>query len=155
LAKFVPDPTGFDVEDFIEELSNELSLRYREVEDTLIRELAERVYRDIELQQLLPDTRVAGGLTAAERIKQNRILGKLAVHRRQALRELQSQATAMVEKLRRSGMAEEIIRVAAKEGEAAAAARLSLASRLPRFIKQVRQLRQSDRWQSVCSHASM
>jgi len=131
LAKFVPDPTGFDVEDFIEELSNELSLRYREVEDTLIRELAERVYRDIELQQLLPDTRVAGGLTAAERIKQNRILGKLAVHRRQALIELQSQATAMVEKLRRSGMAEEIIRVAAKEGEAAAAARLSLASRLP------------------------
>ena len=131
MAKFVPDPNGFDVEDFIEELSNELSLRYREVEDTLIRELAERVYRDIELQQLLPDTRVRGGLTAAERRVQNQALGKLAVHRRQALRELQSQATAMVEKLRRSGMAEEIIRVAANEGEAAAAARLSLASRLP------------------------
>ena len=131
MANFVPDPTGFDVEDFIEELSNELSLRYREVEDTLIRELADRVYRDIELQSLLPTETVAGGLTAAERRQQNRTLGQLAVHRRQALRELQSEATAMVEKMRRSGMAEEIIRVAAQEGEAAAAARLGLATRLP------------------------
>lgn len=131
MAKFVPDPKVFDLEDFIEELSNELALRYREVEDTLIRELAQRVYRDVELQQLLPDVKVAGGLTVAERLEQNRILGRLAVHRAQAVRELRGIAVSLTESLRRSGLAEEIVRVAAQEGEAAAAARLGLASRLP------------------------
>lgn len=130
MARFVPDPDYFDLDEFINQLSDELALRYREVEDTLIREMAERMYRDVELQSLLPDTKVAGGLTAVERREQNRILGQLAVHRRQAVRELQSLAVAMVERLRRSGMAEELVRVAATEGEAAAAARLGLATRL-------------------------
>ena len=128
---FVPDSEAFDLDEFIEQLSNELALRYRGAEDELIRELAVRVYRDLELRELLPDETVAGGLTAVERREQNRILGQLAVHRAQAIRELQGISVAIVERLRRSGLAEEIVRVAAEEGEAAAAARLGLATRLP------------------------
>ncbi|GAA3730157.1 hypothetical protein GCM10022239_03450 [Leifsonia bigeumensis] len=131
MAVFVPDPEAFDLEEFIEQLSDELALRYRDAEDELIRELATRVYRDLELREMLPTEPVRGGLTAAERREQNRILGQLAVHRAQAVRELQGMAVAIVERLRRSGMAEEIIKVAAEEGEAAAAARLGLAKRLP------------------------
>lgn len=131
MAAFVPDPEGFNLDDFIEQLSDELALRYRDAEDELIRELATRVYRDLELRQLLPTEKVAGGLTAAERREQNRILGRLAVHRAQAVRELQGISAAIVERLRRSGLAEEIVRVAAEQGEVAAAARLGLATRLP------------------------
>lgn len=131
MAVFVPNPDQFDVEDFIEQLSIELSARYRDAEDELIQQIAIRAYRDLELQQLADDTIVRGGLTAAARRNQNRALAELAAHRAQSIRELNFLAAAIVERLRLLGMAEEVVRVATEEGEAAAAARLALARNLP------------------------
>lgn len=131
MAQFVPDPDGFDVEDFIEQLSLDLSDRYREVEDTLIREVADRAYRDMRLAATDPNVVVAGGLTAAERRRQNRILAELAGRRAQAIREVNALAVAMVDQLRRSGAAEDVVRTAMLQGEAAAVAQLGFASRTP------------------------
>lgn len=131
MAQFMPDPDGFDVEDIIEQLAIDLADRYRETEDELIDQLARRVYRDLELQRLAPETQVAGGLTAAERRQQNEALARLAAHRGQAVRELQGIATAAVERLRVAGLTEETIRIAATQGEAAAAAMLGFGSRFP------------------------
>lgn len=131
MAQFLPDADGFDVEDFIEQLSIDLSDRYREVEDTLIREVADRAYRDLRLTAIDPDAVVAGGLTAAERRRQNRLLAELAGRRAQAVREVQALAVAMVDRLNRSGTAEDVVRVAMLQGEAAAAAQLGFASRTP------------------------
>lgn len=131
MAQFLPDPDGFDVEDFIELLSLDLSNRYRDVENELIEQLGRRAYRDLQLQQLAPDTIVTGGLTAAERRAQNRALAELAAHRAQSIRELQNLAAGLVEQLRRSGLAEQIVRLASDEGEAAAMAQLGFGSRYP------------------------
>lgn len=131
MAQFLPDPDGFDVEDFIEQLSLDLSNRYREAENELIQQLAARAYRDLQLQQLAPSTIVAGGLTAAERRRQNEALARLAAHRAQSMRELQELAVAITERLRVAGLAAELVREAATQGEAAAVAMLGFGSRLP------------------------
>jgi hypothetical protein len=130
LAQFLPNPDGFDVEDFIEQLSLDLSNRYREAENELIQQLAARAYRDLQLQQLAPSTIVAGGLTAAERRRQNEALARLAAHRAQSMRELQELAVAITEQLRVAGLAAELVREAAMQGEAAAVAMLGFGSRL-------------------------
>lgn len=129
--RFLPDPDGFDVEDFIEQLSLDLSNRYRDVENELIEQLAIRTYRDLELQRLAPDAIVGGGLTVAERRAQNEALARLAAHRAQAIRELQALAVSLTERLRIADLAAELVRIAATEGEAAAAAMLGFGSRFP------------------------
>lgn len=128
---FMPDPDGFDVEDFIEQLARDLSDRYREAEDELIDQVARRAYRDLELQRLAPETPVRGGLTAAERRAQNEALARLAAHRGRAVRELDGLAIAITERLRTAGLVDELIRTAVEQGEAAAAAMLGFGSRFP------------------------
>jgi len=129
VALFVPNPEAESVEEIIEQLSLELARAYREAEDELIREIAIRAARDMDLAAGLPVPTF--GLTPENRRRQNRILAELAAHRAQAVRELQDIAVAIVERLRVSDMARRIIEIAATEGEAAAAAQLGLAGREP------------------------
>jgi hypothetical protein len=129
VALYVPNPEAESVEEIIEQLSLELARQYRDIEDTLIREIAVRAARDMRLAEKLPTERVPGGLTAIERRRQNRILAELAGHRAVAVREMQGIAVAMLERLRRSGMVERVIEIAAREGEAAAAAQLGFAAK--------------------------
>ena len=129
MALFVPNPDRESVEELIEALSLEIASRYRDVEDALIREIAVRAIRDMELSGQLPDALAPGGLTVVERRRQNRILAELGAHRARSIRELQGIAVAMVERLRVSDMVRKVIEIAAIEGEAAAAAQLGLAAR--------------------------
>lgn len=131
MAQFLPDPDGFDVEDFIEQLSLDLADRYRDAENELIEQIGRRAYRDLELQRLAPETIVAGGLSAAERRLQNEALARLAAHRAQSMRELQALAIAITERLRVAGLAADLVREAATQGEAAATAMLGFGSRFP------------------------
>lgn len=130
MAVFVPDPE-VDLQELVDQLGWELAERYRDAEEVLLREIARRIYRDIQLQQLDPGVIVPGGLTAAQRRKQNRVLALLQRHRAEALRELQFLAAQIVEKLQARELAEQLIELAAREGDAAAVARLGLARRLP------------------------
>ncbi|GAA1915248.1 hypothetical protein GCM10009775_04600 [Microbacterium aoyamense] len=134
MALFVPNPDAESVEEIIEQLSVELARMYRDAEDELIREIAKRAARDMQLASKLPTAIAPGGLTVAERRRQNRILAELAAHRAVAVRELQSLAVATQERLRLSGMVQQIIELAAREGEAAAAAQLGFASRVPAAV---------------------
>jgi len=131
MALFVPDPDGLPVEELIEQLALAIAARYAAAEDELIRELAVRARRDLELQGRLPTAPGGLGLTAAERRQQNRLLAELAAHRARALRELQFVAAGVVDKLRQDGLARQMVTIAAREGEAAAAARLGLAGIAP------------------------
>ena len=131
---YVPDPENLaPAADLIEELGAELAARYAGAEDELIREVAKRSYRDLALQQKLATATLTAEQTKAltDRIAQNRAFAELAAYRAQSIRELQFLAVEVTEKLRRAGLAQELIDIAAKEGEAAAAARLRMASRLP------------------------
>ncbi|MEQ6899272.1 phage minor capsid protein [Microbacterium sp. KR10-403] len=117
------------MEELIEDLARELSDRYRDAEDELIRQIAIRAARDLELSQQLTTADAGRGLTVAERRRQNRILAELSAHRAVAIRELQGIAAAMVERLRVADLAQHVVDVAATEGEAAAAAQLGFAAR--------------------------
>ena len=132
MALFVPNPDAESVEEIIEQLSLELARAYREAEDELIREIAIRAARDMQLAAGLPVATF--GLTPEQRRRQNRILADLAGHRARAVRDLQGIAVAMVERLRVSDLARRVIEVAATEGEAAAAAQLGLAGRQPSAV---------------------
>lgn len=129
MALFKPNPERESVEELIEDLSLYIASRYRDAEDTLIREVAVRAMRDLELSGQLPTAPAYGGLTVAERRRQNRILAELAGHRAQSFRELQTKAVQVVSALRPREMAEYVIGLAAREGEAAAAAWLGFAER--------------------------
>lgn len=131
MALFLPNPERESVEELIEALARDLADRYREAEDELIREIAIRAARDMELAGELATDAAGSGLTVAERRRQNRILAELAAHRATAIRELQGIAVAMVERLRVADLARTVIEVAAREGEAAAAAQLGLTGRQP------------------------
>lgn len=129
MALFKLDPERDSVEELIEDLSRELATRYRDVEDELIREVAKRAARDFRLTaELAADPT---NLTARERRAQNLALARNAVRRADDLRELQGRAMALVEQLRNEGLARRVLDVAAREGEAAAAARLGFARDLP------------------------
>ncbi|WP_402843765.1 phage minor capsid protein [Microbacterium sp. GXS0129] len=128
MALFALDPDSPSPEDIIEELSRELAARFRDVEDTLIQEVAERFVRQQRLLAMLPDTPVGGGLTAAQRAEQNRILALLAIERRRMVQELQGIAAGLVERLRTADLVQEVIRIAAEQGEAAAAAAMGFGS---------------------------
>jgi len=134
VTAYVPNlDNPVDAADLIEELGAELAARYAGAEDELIREIAKRSYRDVALQQKLATATLTADQTKvlADRIAQNRAFAELAAYRAQSIRELQFLAIEVTDKLRRAGLAQELIDIAAKEGEAAAAARLRMASRLP------------------------
>ena len=129
MAVFKLDPERDSVEELIEDLSRELATRYRDAEDELIREVAKRAARDFHLTaQLAADP---ANLTARERKAWNLALARAAVRRADDLRELQARAMALVEQLQGEDLARRVVDVAAREGEAAAAARLGLARDLP------------------------
>ena len=117
MALFKPNPEAEAAEEIIEQLSVELARAYRDVEDTLIREVAARALRDM---------RLATQADTADARQVNRILAELAAARATAARELQGEAVALVERLRRSGLAEAVIEIASREGEAAAAAQIGM-----------------------------
>lgn len=119
MALFKPNPDADSPEEIIEELSLTLARIYRDAEDTLIREVAARAIRDM---------RLASQLDTADARARNRLLAELAAYRATSVRELQGEAVALVERLRRSGLAERIIEIAAREGEAAAVAQMGLAA---------------------------
>lgn len=124
MAVFVPNPDRESVEELIEELSQYIADRYRDAEDALIREVAERAIRDMQLAAQLPTAPAGSGLTVAERRQQNRILAELASLRAAAYNELRVRAAQIVANLNTPSMVEQVIAIAAREGEAAAAARL-------------------------------
>lgn len=124
MAVFKPNPDRASVEEFVEELSIYLASRYRDAEDALIREVAERAVRDFRLSALLPDVPGGMGMTAVERQERNRVLAELAGHRARAVRELQARAMQIIGDLRSEDLANRLIGLAASEGEAAAAAAL-------------------------------
>lgn len=119
MALFKPNPDADSPEEIVEELSLTLARIYRDAEDTLIREVAARAIRDF---------RLASQLDTADARARNRLLAELAAYRATSVRELQGEAVALVERLRRSGLAERIIGIAAREGEAAAVAQMGLAA---------------------------
>lgn len=127
MALFVPNPEAESVEEIIEQVARELARAYQEAENELIREVAARAARDMRLASMLPDATVPGGLTVAERRRQNRILAELAASRAVAVRDLQRIAEDLVSRIRSGGVARRAIEIAAREGEAAAAAMLHFA----------------------------
>lgn len=131
MALYVPDD-DISAQDLIDDLGRSLAFRYMNAEDELIREIARRAYRDIDLQAKIrtADEAVKSGLRYA--IERNRQLAELAGYRAQTLRELQFLAAQVVGRIRDEGLAKDIIDTAAKRGEAEAAARLSMARKLPK-----------------------
>lgn len=133
MALFKPDPDR-SIEDIVEDLGQEIAARYRDAEDEMILEVAVRAQRDMELSGELPDAPTVGGLTVAERRRQNRILAELAAHRAVALRELAALGERVGSRLRSGHLAAKIIGIAALEGEAAASASLGFAERPLRAV---------------------
>lgn len=133
MARFRPDPNR-SLEDIVEDLGREIAARYRDVEDEMILEVAVRAQRDMELSAELPDAPAGGGLTVAERRRQNRILADLAAHRAVAFRDLAALGALVGDRLRSAHLAEKVIGIAAMEGEAAASASLGFAERPLRAV---------------------
>ena len=130
MTRFVPDPDR-TLDDIIDDVARELSDRFRDVEDDLIREVATRAARDMRLAEQLPTASAGRGLTVTERRRQNRILAELAAHRAVAVRDLTLIAERAVSRLRRGNLAQRVVEIAAGQGEASAAAALGFASQLP------------------------
>jgi len=120
---FVPDPEGFDAAELLEQLGAGIAARYEAAELVLLREIAIRTYKITMLEQAAEDARDA--------LTRQRALRELATARATALRELRDVAQQEARRLRAEGLAEDVVATAAQHGEAAAAARLSLAKRLP------------------------
>lgn len=133
---YVPDlDNPVPAADLIEELGAELAARYAAAEDELIQQIARRAWRDMALQAALSELTLTAEQTGAliDRIAQNRAYAELAAFRAVAIRELQFLAVEMADEIARNQMAEKVIQIAASEGEAAAAAQLKLAQRLPQI----------------------
>lgn len=131
MALYVPDP-DIDLDKLVEDLGRVLAERYANAEDELLREVAVRAYRDVDLQFALQmaDTDDRAGLRYA--IDRNRALAELAGHRAATLRELQAKALQIVDRLPTRELAQEIVDIASTAGEADAAARIGMASKLPK-----------------------
>lgn len=112
MALYQPDPEITSA-DLIDELGRVLAVRYMNAEDELIREIARRAYRDIELQaalQVVIDEAKPGIQYAIER---NRQLAELAGYRAQTLRDLQSLAVQVTGRLNDEHLAQDLIDTAA------------------------------------------
>lgn len=125
MALYFPDPGGPDPADLIEAYGAELAARYTAAEHVLAEAIAKRAYVILALQAQA-DAELAGTLAAQERLQ------RLAMARLAALQELQRTAEREVARIRQAGLAEKLVREAARYGEAAAAAQLKLARRLPK-----------------------
>lgn len=134
MAVFVPDlDNPIPAADIIDDWGAALAEQYSEAEDALIRAIALRSYRDLQLQARLAQAKLTAdeARTITAVIARNRALAELQGYRAQALRELQFLAVETADKIRRAGLAEQVIDIAASEGEQAAVARLKMARRLP------------------------
>lgn len=123
MAAYVPDAEGIPADELIELLGWELAERFTDAENVLLAEVARRARRIILLEQQ--------GLETADAIARFRVSQELSMERAAAYRALQDLARNVVQEIRKQGLAEWLIDIAAKEGEAAAAARLQLARRIP------------------------
>lgn len=130
---YVPDPPGLPPHDLIEEMGLELASRYAGAEDELIRQIAVRAYRDLQLQEIVRTTAMDAHASElfSRAIARNRALAELAAYRAQTIRELQFIASQAALKFKSKQLALDLITLAWQEGEAAAAARLGMATRLP------------------------
>jgi hypothetical protein len=133
MAVFLPDPDGMAPDELIEHLGNEISQRMMNAEDELIRDIAVRAHRDIALRAVLATATLTAEASRAlqDRIDQNRALAELQAHRAQSIRDLNFRAQEVAGDLRAAGLAQQVIDIAAREGGAAAAARLGMARNLP------------------------
>jgi hypothetical protein len=133
MALMVPNP-DIPAEDLIDDLGRTLAERYQTAEDVLIREVAVRAYRDVELQAKL-NAAIASGSDRVDGLRyaleRNRQLAELDGHRAQSLRDLQLLARRTADQLRAENLAVSVIEAATTQGEAEAAARLAMARRLP------------------------
>jgi hypothetical protein len=124
--------TQISADDLIDDLGRVLAERYQGAEDELIREIAQRAYRDLNLQEALRVAQEADRAGLRYAINRNRQLAELAGHRAQTLRDLHAKALQVVGRVRDENLAQEIIDTASERGEAEAAARLGMAKKLPR-----------------------
>lgn len=123
MAAYVPDVEGIPADELIELLGWELAERFTDAENVLLAEVARRARRIILLE--------AEGIEAADAIARMRVSQELSMERALAYRSLQDLARDVVRDLREQDLAEWLVDIAAKEGEAAAASRLQLARRIP------------------------
>lgn len=123
MAAYVPDPDGIPADELIELLGWELAERFTDAENVMLAEVARRARRMILLE--------AAGIEAADEVARMRVSQELSMERALAYRALQDLARDVVRDIRGRNLAEWLIDIAAKEGEAAAAARLQLARRIP------------------------
>lgn len=123
MAAYVPDPEGIPADELIELLGWELAERFTDAENVILAEVARRSRRIILLE--------AEGIEAADEVARMRVSQELSMERALAYRSLQTLAERVVAEIREQNLAEWLIDIAAKEGEAAAAARMSLARSIP------------------------
>ena len=134
MPKYVPDlDNPVPADELIEQLGAQLASQYAGAEDALIESIARKSYADIRLQDLVRQAGITAERTKElqDSIRFNRASAELDAFRAVAIRELQFLAVEVTEKLRREGLAEKMIHIAASEGEAQAAAAMRMAKRLP------------------------
>ncbi len=129
MALYLPD-TQLTSDDLIDDLGRLLAERYATAEDELIREVAVRAYRDLDLQAKIRTAVEADRAGLQYALERNRQLAELSRTRATALNELQFKAVQVVGRLRDENLSAEIIRVAAVQGEAEAAARIGMADKV-------------------------
>lgn len=117
MAVFIPDPDLSSFDDLIEELGAQLAARYSLVETVLVEAAARRMRRILVLEQL--------GAEAEAVALQQRAMRDLELERAASLAELRRVAQEQVARIRREGLAEQIIATASQAGQAAAAAQLA------------------------------
>lgn len=122
MAAYVPDAEGIPADELIELLGWELAERFTDAENVMLAEVARRARRIIMLE---------ADAEAADAVARLRISQELSMERARAYRDLQDLARQVVRDIREQDLAEWLIDIAAKEGEAGAAARLQLARRIP------------------------
>lgn len=131
MALYLPDE-DISADDLIDDLGRLLAERYQNAEDELVREIAQRAYRDVELQAKLRQATDADRAGLQYALNRNKQLAELAGHRAHSIRDLQYTAVQVVGRIRDEGLAREVIDAAATKGEAEAAAQLGMARRLPK-----------------------
>ncbi|MGN7977434.1 phage minor capsid protein [Microbacterium sp. 22195] len=126
MPQFLPDP-DVTLDDLIEQLGAGLASRYAQVELVLIEAAARRMRKILALEQT--------GEEAAALAARQRALRDAELERAAALAELRRLAQQEVARIRKEGLAQQIVAVAAQAGQAAAAAQLAgVRGRAPRAI---------------------
>jgi hypothetical protein len=131
VALFALDPE-MSADDVLDDLGRILAEMYAGAEDELIREVARRAYRDINLRDAILSASEAAAKGLRYALERNRQLAELAGYRANALYELQVLARQVVGRIRDQNLAAELIDTASRLGEAEAAAQLGMARRINR-----------------------